>query len=149
MWPLISSSNDANCVTSSLLVLFVLKTSNYLSISSISIYSSFTSCLLVLVWVHSNLTNILNHSFFFRKLLCIEIHYTMPTLNLRQNSPLCYCLLCFHCLNYIIYFCSSPSILTCSSLWGVLFCCIYNTFWFLFLSSVSYNSFLYFPIYYN
>ena len=109
---LISSSSDANQVTFLFLVLFALKTSNNLGIGFILIYSSFTSCLLISIWVHSKSTNTLSCSFFlfdvfifvytlsflsllslfyrikywfFRELLCTEVCCTMPTLNLWQN----------------------------------------------------------------
>jgi len=107
---LISSSSGANHVTSLFLVPFILKTLNNLNISSILIYSSFISCLLISIWVHSKSTNILSCSFFlfdvlythwvfslcylffteywfFRELLYTEVCCTMPTLNLwlRNN----------------------------------------------------------------
>ena len=46
---LISTSGSANHVTSLFLVLSILKTLNDLSIGSILIFSSFTSCLLISV----------------------------------------------------------------------------------------------------
>ena len=143
---LISSSIDANLITFLFLVLSILKTSNNLSIGFILIHSSFTSYLSILVWIHLELTSVLSYNLFsfnvftfvymlsslyllsllyriiyqfFRELLCIEVYYTIPTLNLQHNPPLYYCL---HCLIPPIYFCSLYPVLTCSSLQGILLC---------------------------
>ena len=61
---LISNSSDTNLVTSLFLVSFILKTLNNLSISFVLIYFSFTNCLLISVWVHSELISVLSYSFF-------------------------------------------------------------------------------------
>ena len=104
---LISSSSSTNLITFIFLVLSALKTSNDLSIGSVLIHSSFTSYLLISVWVHSELTNVLSYIFFlfdvftfvhtlsslsllfllcrityqFKDLLCIEVHCTVLMLN--------------------------------------------------------------------
>ena len=49
LYLLISTSSDVNHVISPLLVSFILKTLNDLSIGSVLIFFSFTSCLLILV----------------------------------------------------------------------------------------------------
>ena len=149
---LISSFNSINLVISLFLVLSVLKTLNDLSISSVLICYSFTSCLSVPVWIHLELTSVLSHNFFlfnfftfvctlsslfllslfygiiywfFRDLLCIEIYCTIFTLNLWQNPFLCHC---FYYLIFLIHFCSLSSVLICSFLQGVLLCHTYSTF---------------------
>ena len=61
---LISHSSSINLVTSSFLVLSVLKTSNDLFNSFIFICSFFTSCLSISVWIHPESTSTFNHSFF-------------------------------------------------------------------------------------
>ena len=146
---LISSSSSTNIVTSLFLVPSALKTSNNLSIGSVLIYSSFTSYLLILVWVHPKLTSTLNHNFFLfdiwtfvhilsffsllsfhcgityqlRNLLYTEVCHTISTPNLQQNSSLYYYL--FH-LILLVCFCSLSSVLICNSLQGILFCCTYS-----------------------
>jgi len=60
----ISTSSGAYHVTSSFLVPSVLKTSNNLSIGSILIFSSFTSCLSIPMCMHPESTSIYNCSFF-------------------------------------------------------------------------------------
>jgi len=118
------------------------------------------------MWVYSELTNIFSCNFFlfdiltfvcmlsslsllsvwweiiywFRDLLCIEVHCTIPTLNLQQNPFLC-CYFCY--LNPLVYFCFSSSILFCSLSLGVLLCYICSTFLSPLLSSAFDNSFLY------
>jgi len=62
--PFISSSSSANHVTSSFLVLSVLKTLKYLFIGSILILSSFTNCLSIPVWVQPESTSIFSYSSF-------------------------------------------------------------------------------------
>ena len=111
---LILTSNSVNLVTSPFLVLSTLKTLNDLSIGSILIFSSFTSYLLIPVWVHPEFTSACNCSFFLFAILmlvytsnslsllfhqfgityqfwelCIEVHHIMPTPNLWQNPSAC------------------------------------------------------------
>ena len=61
---LISSSSSANHITSPLLVLSTLKTSNNLDSGSVLICSSFTNCLLIPMWVHSESISALSYSSF-------------------------------------------------------------------------------------
>ena len=116
--PLISSSSSTNLVTSPFLVLSALKILNNQSISSVLICFFFTSCLSILVWVYSELTNILSCNFFlfdififvhtlsslsslsllyritywfFRDLLYTEVHCTIPTLSFQWDLPFCCC----------------------------------------------------------
>ena len=139
LYLLILTSIGVYYVISLFLVLSVLKTLNNLSIGFILILSSFTSCLLIPVWVHSESTSTYSHKFFlfnvlmfiytfnflsllffwfrityqFWELLFIEVLYTMPTLNLHQNFPF-YC--SFHHLFFLEYYNSSSSVLI-YSLW--------------------------------
>ena len=64
IYPLIFSSSGMNLVTSSFLVLFVLKILNDLSIGSVLILSSFTSCLSIPVCIRPESTSIFSHSSF-------------------------------------------------------------------------------------
>ena len=61
---LISTSSGTNQVTSSFFVPSVLKTLNDLSIGSVLIFSSLTSCLLISVWMYPESTNVCNHNSF-------------------------------------------------------------------------------------
>ena len=105
---LISTSNSVNQVTFPFFVPSVLKTLNDLSIGSILIFSSLTSCLLIPVWVHPESTNVYSRSSFlffilmlvymfsflallflqfgityqFWDLLCTKVHCIMSTPNL-------------------------------------------------------------------
>ena len=123
LYPLISTSNSMNQVTSPFFVSSVLKTLDDLFIGSILIFSFFTSCLLIPVWVQPEFTNTCNHNFFlvfvlmlvcifsslallflwfritywFWDLLCTKICCIMPTPNLQQN-PFSY-----HSLFHLIY----------------------------------------------
>ena len=161
-----SSFSSTNCVTSPFLVLFVLKISNDLSIGFILIFSSFTSCLSILVWIQPKSISAFSYSSFlldvltfvytfsflslsscwhgimywFWELLYTEICCTMPTLNLWQNPPTC-CYL--HHLNLPVHFCSLSSVLTCNLSLNALLCYIYNTSWSLFLSLAFGNPLLY------
>ena len=65
---LISTSSSANHVTSLFLVLSVLKTLNAISAGFILICSSLTNCLLILVYVHPESTNIYSYNSF---LVCV------------------------------------------------------------------------------
>ena len=70
---LISSSSNMNLVTSPFLIMFVLKTLNDLSIGSVLILSSFTSCLSILVYIHPESTSAFSHSSFLLNVL-IFVH---------------------------------------------------------------------------
>jgi len=148
LYPLISTFSSANHVTSPFFVLSILKNLNDLSIGSILIFSSLTSCLLIPVWVHPESTNACSHSSFlffvlmlvytfsslallflwfgiiyqFWELLCIKVHYIMPTPNLWQNPSFCHPLLCLICLTLLGFSWSSSSIWTCNLLLSVLLC---------------------------
>ena len=140
--PLISSSSSTNHITSLFLVLFIVKTLNDLSSSFILICSSSINYLSTFVWIHPELTSILSYSsflsdvfifmhilsslsllsllyriiyWFFGELLCTEICCTVSTPNFQQNPSLC-CIFYLYCLNYLVYFYSSYSILTYSLL---------------------------------
>jgi len=81
LYLLISTSSGINCVTSLFLVLFILKTSNDLFISSVLIFSFFTSYLLILIWVQLKFTSIFScNSFPFDILIFVYIF----------NSLFCY-----------------------------------------------------------
>ena len=148
--PFILTSSGANHITSPFLVPFTLNTSNDISIGSVLIYSSFTNCLLISVYVHPESTSTCNHNFFlffvlifvcmfnflsllflkfgityqFWRSLCTEVHCIISTPSLQQNSLVCYWFLHLYSLKY---FYSSSFILY--SLWlCVLFCHICNTF---------------------
>ena len=140
---LISISSGANLITSLFFIPSALKTLNDLSIGSILILSSLTSCLSISVWVHLESTNTYNHNFFlffvlisvymfnslfllfcwfriiyqFWKLLYTKVHCIMPTQNLQQNSS------CYHshliCLILLDPFLSLSSVLTYSPLLDV------------------------------
>jgi len=125
-------TSSVNLVTSLFLVLSVLKTSNNLSIGSVFILFSFTSCLLISIWIHSESTNVFSHNFFLfdilifvyilsffyllslcwgityqlRDLLCVEVCHTISTLNLWQNTLLCHYL---HYLSPLVHSCSLSS----------------------------------------
>ena len=125
MYPLISSSSGANCVTCIFLVPSALKTLNDLDSGFILIYFSFTNCLLIPVWMHLEPSNILSCSFFlsdiittlsslfllsllceitywfFRELLCTKVCCTMPTPNLQQNPLLC-CYSLYHPTSFLV-----------------------------------------------
>jgi len=116
---LISTSSSTNPVTFLFLVLSVLKTLNNLSMGSVVILSSFTSCLSISVWIHPESTSVYNYNSFsflvlmfvymlnslallfyqfgityqFWELLCTEVHCIVPTPNLQQNSLACHLLL--------------------------------------------------------
>ena len=119
---LISTSSGTNRITSPFFVSSTLKTSNYLSIGSVVIFSSLTSCLSIPVWAHLKSTNACNHNSFpflvlifvcifnslallflwfeitywFWELLYSKVCCIVPTLNLWQNSSSCYCLHLIH-----------------------------------------------------
>ena len=61
---LISSSSNTNYITSPLLVLSTLKKENKLDSGSVLICFSFTNCLLIPMWVHSELISVLSYSSF-------------------------------------------------------------------------------------
>ena len=154
------------CVTSLFLIPYVL---NNLSISSILIFSSFTSCLLIPVCMHPESTSVCNYIFFlffvlmlvcmfnflsllfywfgiiyqFWKSLCTEVCYIVPIPNLQQNS-----LTCHHSFHWILFrhFYSS-SYIVINNLWKyALSCHIYSTFLHLIPSSAFYNSLSYIHI---
>ena len=154
------------CVTSLFLIPYVL---NNLSISSILIFSSFTSCLLIPVCMHPESTSVCNYIFFlffvlmlvcmfnflsllfywfgiiyqFWKSLCTEVCYIVPIPNLQQNS-----LTCYHSFHWILFrhFYSS-SYIVINNLWKyALSCHIYSTFLHFILSSAFYNSLSYIHI---
>ena len=153
--PLISTSNNANLVTSLFFVSSALKTLKDLSIGSILILSSLTNCSLIPVWVHSESTNAYSHSSFpffvlmlvctfnflsllflwfgmtyqFWDLLCTKVCCIVPTPNLRQNPSLSYLL--SHLLDFSY---SSSTLWIYNPLLGVLVCHICNNFLSLFLS---------------
>ena len=148
LYPLISTSSGTNHITSLFFIPSVLKTSNDLSIGSVLIFSSLTSCLLILVWVHPESTNVYNHisfSFFVLMLVCIfsslallflwfgitywfwKLLYTkicciVPTPNFRQNSSSCYPLPCLTRLTLLGFSWSSSSVWTCNFLLNILLC---------------------------
>ena len=64
LYLLISTSNSMYHVTSPFLVASTLKTSNNLSISFVLIFSSFTSCSSIPIYVHSESTSAYSCSFF-------------------------------------------------------------------------------------
>ena len=64
LYPSIFTSNGMNQVTSPFFVSSVLKTLDNLFIGSVLIFSSFTSCLLIPVWVQLEFTNACSHNFF-------------------------------------------------------------------------------------
>jgi len=64
LYSFILTSNSAYHVASLFLVLSILKTSNNWSIGFILIFSSFTSCLLILVCIYSEPTSIYSYNFF-------------------------------------------------------------------------------------
>ena len=124
LYLLILTSSSTNLVTSPFLVLSVLKTSNNLFIGSVLILYSFTSCLLIPIWLYPESTNAYNcNSFLFAililvcifnslsllflqsritywfwELVCSEVYCIVPTLNLWQNPPAyCYSL----CLTFL------------------------------------------------
>jgi len=68
LYLLISTSSSANHVTSLFLVLSVLKTLNAISAGFILICSFLTNCLLILVYVHPESTNIYSYNSF---LVCV------------------------------------------------------------------------------
>ena len=116
LYLLISTSIGSYYATSPFLVPSTLKTLSNLSIGSVLILSSFTSCLLISVWVHSESTSACSHNFFlfdilifvctfnslslsflwfgitywFWELLFTKVLYIMPTLDLHQNSLVYY-----------------------------------------------------------
>ena len=137
LYSLISTSSGANHITSLFFIPSALKTSNDLSIGSVLIFSSLTSCLLILIWVRPESTNVYNHSSFsffvlmlvcifsslallflwfgitywFWKLLCTKICCIVPTPNLWQNSSSCYPL---SCLTLLGFSWSSSFVWTCN-----------------------------------
>ena len=73
-------------------------------------------------------------TYWFWELLCIEVYYIIPTLNLWQNTLAC----ChFLCLNLLEHSYSLSSVLICNLLQSVLLCHICNIFLFLFLYLIS------------
>ena len=66
---LISTSISVYHVTSLFLISSTLKTLNNLSIHSVLILSSFTSCLLISVWMHLESTSACSHKFFLFNVL--------------------------------------------------------------------------------
>ena len=129
LYPLISTFSDVNHVTSPFFVPSALKTSNNLSIGSILIFSSLTSCLSILVQVHPESTNAYNCSsilFFvlmlvctfsslallfhqfgityqFWELLCIKVCCIALIPNFQQNPSSChhhYLLICLTLLSF-------------------------------------------------
>ena len=171
LYPLILTSSSTYHITSSFLVLSILKTLNDLAIGFVLILSSFTSCLSILVWVHSEFTSICNCNsfpFYVLILVCtfsslslsffwfgiiywfwtldIEVSCTMPTLELYQNSSdyyLSHYLFLPRCCG------SSSSILFCNLWQYVLLCHTYNPFWYLILSLAFCISLPYVHIHYN
>jgi len=147
---LISTSISIYHVTSLFLVLSTLNTSNNLFMSFILIFSSFTTCLSIPVWVHPEFTSICSHNFFsfdvlmfvymfnslfllflwfrityqFWELLFTVLH-TVPTLDLCQNSSVCHPSYYLFLLEY----CSSSSYVLIYNIWQyALLCCTCNTF---------------------
>ena len=136
LYSFILTSSSTYCVTSPFLVLSALYTSNDLFIGFVLIFSSFTSCLLIPVWVHPESTSACSHSSFLFDVLtfvCIfsslsllflkfgitywlwalntEILCTVPTLDLHQNS------LDYYPSHYLFLsgcYYSSSSVLICS-----------------------------------
>ena len=77
---------------------------------------------------------------FFGELLCTEICCTISTPNLQQNPPFC-CFFYLYCLNYLVYFYSSYSILTYSFYevsYFVIFVTLSNLFLFLWFPAIFY-----------
>ena len=164
LYPLISTSNGANQVTSLFFVPSALKALNNLSIGSVLILSSLTSCLLIPVWVQLESTNACSHNSFpvfvlmlvctfsslallflwfgityqFWDLLCTKIHCIMPTPNLQQNPSFCHSLLCLILLPLLGFSWSWSSIWTCNLLLSVLLCHTYGIFSSFFPSLASY-----------
>ena len=160
LYSLISTSSGANHITSLFFIPSALKTSNDLSIGSVLIFSSLTSCLLILIWVCPESTNVYNHSSFsffvlmlvcifsslallflwfgitywFWKLLCTKICCIVPTPNLWQNSSSCYPL---SCLTLLGFSWSSSFVWTCNFLLNILLCHICSISLSLFPSLVS------------
>jgi len=146
----ISTSSSAYCITSPFLVPLVLKTSNDWFIGSVLIFSSLTSFLSILVYMHLKSTNSYSHNSF---LFCIlifacmfssffllflwfgiiywfwvldtEVLYTVSIQDLLQNPPICH----LSCHLSLLEYCDSSSSTLIYSLWQyILLCHIYSIF---------------------
>ena len=73
LYLLISTFSSTNHVTFPFLILSTLKILNDLFIGFVLIFFSFTSCLLILVWIYSESTSTYNHSSFLFAIL-IFVH---------------------------------------------------------------------------
>ena len=163
---LILTSSSVYCITSLFLVPSTLKTSNDLSIGSVFIFSSFTSCLLIIVCMYPESTSVCSHNFFLFSVLIFvymlsslslsflqfgityqfwaldsKVFCTMPTWDLLQNPSVCHL---SHYISLLEYCSSSSSILIYSLQQCILSCHIYSTciFFFLQLSAILCHVFI-------
>ena len=86
----ISTFSSIYYITSLFLVLSVLKTLNDLSIGSVLIFSFFTSCLLILIYVHPKFTTTCYHSLYQILLEHFYSSSSVMTCNLWQCAQFCY-----------------------------------------------------------